>query len=74
MVILIAFVMIIFMIGIGLALMVVIAQGKAKKDAQVMLKKGITDKKKLKKTLKVLSQCKDNEGKRLYNKLADIIS
>ena len=63
----------IFILAFLLAGGVVFTQSKAKKTAQWMLDSGEIDKKKAQKVLKVLSTCRDNEGKRLYNKLADVI-
>lgn len=60
--------------GLGILLVVMAAGGKskAKREARMMIQSGMPDKKKAKRTLKVLSQCKDNEGRRLYSKLADL--
>ena len=63
-----------FVLAFLLAGGVVLTQSKAKKQAQAMIDNGNIDKVKAKKVLKILSACRDNEGKRLYNKLADLTS
>lgn len=72
MVILILFFILIMGLGIFMASAVVFAWSNAKKDARIILENGITDMSKFKKTLKILASCKDNEGQRLYTKLADL--
>lgn len=62
-----------FLLAILLASGVLLGQSQAKKQATQMIEKGIGNKSKAKRTLKVLSHCQDNEGKRLYNKLADMV-
>lgn len=63
-----------FGVAILLALAVIATQNKAKKEAQRMVDTGDIDKVEARKILKTLSTCKDNEGKRLYNKLADLVA
>jgi len=63
----------IFLLAFLLAGGVVFSQGKAKKTAKQMLSSGQIDRKKAKGILRVLAQCKDNEGRRLYAKLADAV-
>jgi len=62
-----------FFIGIVfLACIIGQAQKIAKKKAKTMITEGIENKKEAEKILKILSSCRDNEGKRLYSKLADL--
>ena len=56
-----------------LAFAVVLLQSRAKTQAVNLIETGITDRKKARRVLKTLSACMDNEGKRLYNKLADML-
>ncbi len=69
----ILFIAIIFYAAWWLAIGIVAKRNKAKKQATEMLKSGIQDEEKAIKLLKVLATCQDNEGKRLYTKLADLI-
>lgn len=61
-----------FGIAILLAGGILFAQSRAKKKATEMLRAGKVDAKTVKQTLKTLSTTNDNEGKRLYNQLADL--
>jgi len=56
-----------------LAFAVVWVQNRAKTQAVNLIETGITDRKKARRVLKTLSTCFDNEGKRLYNKLDDML-
>jgi len=62
-----------FGVALLLAGAAVATRNKAKKEAQQMLDSQDIDKQKARKILKTLSTCKDNEGKRLFNKLADLV-
>ncbi|MDD5081783.1 MAG: hypothetical protein PHU08_00275 [Dehalococcoidales bacterium] len=61
------------LLAVPLAMILVMSQSRAKKQAQEMLDSGTIDKAKARKILRTLSACRDNEGKRLYNKLADAV-
>ena len=61
-----------FGIAILLVTGAVASQSWAKKQAKAMLDKGKVDPEKVSRVLKVLSATQDNEGKRLYGKLADL--
>lgn len=61
-----------FLVAILLAIGVMSAQSRAKRQAKAMLDAGEINPKTVKQALKVLSAVDDNEGKRLYNRLADL--
>ena len=68
----VVFLIVVLIIGIiWVAALISMGQGIAKKQAQKILDGTSYKPKELKKALYLLSTAKDNEGKRLYNKLAD---
>jgi len=60
--------------GAGFLLAAVVAgeQGRAKRRAREMLEKGEVDQREVDRVLKVLSSTEDGEGRRLYQRLADL--
>ena len=62
-----------FVVAIFLAIKVIGSQDRAKKQAKRMLEEGHIDRAKAQRVLNVLSATQDNEGKRLYSKLADLV-